>query len=358
MDRRAFLTRLGAAAAGSALLSTFTSVLSSTAAKAAEEPVTVMGWGGPWKDAIMKALADPFSEKSGIPVRYVSPYDYSKLLAMDQAKQQQFDAVEVNGMDSTRMIRDNLGTPLDFSIIDKNNLSPEQLEYPNAIGACSVATVMIYSKKRWPGDDHPKTWADFWDQKKYPGGRSLQRTPVKTLEFALLADGVPKDKLYPLDLDRAFKKLEEIKPHIVTWFSTGSEPQQLIASGELEFTAIWSTRANDSILNQNQPFEIIWDGGASEGNAECWFVCRGCPNPTGAMKFLNFAASAEPQAAFARIIFAAPVNQKAYKLLDKKFAETMPSYPANEEKMFQIDFKYWVDNYEAVTQRFETWIQS
>ena len=40
----------------------------------------------------------------------------------------------------------------------------------------------------------------------------------RTIPAALVADGVPKDKLYPLDLDRAFKKLDEIKPHIKVWW--------------------------------------------------------------------------------------------------------------------------------------------
>jgi putative spermidine/putrescine transport system substrate-binding protein len=357
-DRRTFLASLAAAAAGSALLSSFSQSLGIAAAGAAEAPVTIMGWGGPWKDAIMKVFSAPFSEKSGVPVQYVSPYDYSKLMSMDQARQQQFDLVEVANIDTMRMVRDNLAAPLDFGIIDKTALSPEQLEQPNGIGACSVGSVMVYNKKRWPGEDHPRSWADFWDQKKFPGPRCMERTPIATMEFALLADGVPKDKLYPLDIDRAFKKLDEIKPHIITWFSTGSEPQQLVQNGEIDLTVMWTTRATDSLRTQKVPYGIVWDGGASEGTTECWFVPRNSPNPKGAMKYIDFAGRAEAQAAFARTIFAAPVNQKAYALLDEEKASMLPSYPANEKRMFIMDFKYWLPNYDAVVSRFESWVQS
>ena len=44
-------------------------------------------------------------------------------------------------------------------------------------------------------------------------------------EFALMADGVKPDELYPLDLARATKKLETIKDDIVFWTS-GAESQE------------------------------------------------------------------------------------------------------------------------------------
>ena len=48
------------------------------------------------------------------------------------------------------------------------------------------------------------TLADFFDLKKYPGKRMLRKNSQAMVEMALLADGVPKDKLYPLDVPRAF----------------------------------------------------------------------------------------------------------------------------------------------------------
>ncbi len=357
LDRRQFLTRLGAATAGSALLASLYGQLAPKAA-AAEKPVTILGWGGPWKDAIVKCYVDPFSKESGIHVDYISPYDYSKIKLMDQTHQQKVDLIETDGLDTLRLIQDGLNAPLDFSIIDKTKLSPGQLKFKNTVGACAVGTVLIYNKDKWPGEDHPQSWADFWNLAKFPGPRCLPREPYPTLEFALLADGVPKDKLYPLDLDRAFKKLDQIKSNVVTWFVTGSEPQQLIQTKEVDVTAIWTTRANDSIKNRNVPYAIVWNDGASEGTVESWSVLRNSPNPIGAMKLINFAASAEAQAAFARTVYAAPENLNAYKLLDKATAESLPTYPANEAKMFFIDFDYWLKNLDPITLRFENWLSA
>ena len=55
-------------------------------------------------------------------------------------------------------------------------------------------------------------WADLFDTAKIPGKRTFYKWSAPgVLEIALLADGVAPDKLYPLDLDRAFKKLDTIK---------------------------------------------------------------------------------------------------------------------------------------------------
>src|SRR3546814_6075912 len=60
----------------------------------------------------------------------------------------------------------------------------------------------------------PQSWADFWDMKRFPGKRGMRRTPKYSLEFALMEDGVPADRVYPMlrkpaGLDRAFRKLDE-----------------------------------------------------------------------------------------------------------------------------------------------------
>jgi hypothetical protein len=36
----------------------------------------------------------------------------------------------------------------------------------------------------------------------------MQRHAVRVMTFALLADGVPKDQLFPFDIDRAFAALD------------------------------------------------------------------------------------------------------------------------------------------------------
>ncbi len=78
--------------------------------------------------------------------------------------------------------------------------------------------VPVYNTKVKAVKGHPPT---SWAQPVgYLGGHSRTKRgtcfdgPRYTLEAALLADGVAPDKLYPPDVDRAFKSLDKIKDQV------------------------------------------------------------------------------------------------------------------------------------------------
>ena len=58
----------------------------------------------------------------------------------------------------------------------------------------------------------PKDNKDLWDTANFPGPRSLQSGASGSnadLEVATMATGVPPDKVYPIDLDKAFASLAQ-----------------------------------------------------------------------------------------------------------------------------------------------------
>jgi len=360
MSRRVFLERLAAVSAGSAFLGTLGSALGGRAS-AQGHPVTTIGWGGAWQDACYKAYFDPFTKKTGIPVKYVAPYDFAKVRAMHQAGRMELDAIEPGGLDTPRAIKLGMCQPLNWKVIDKSALTPNQLKYGDmGVGSITLSTVLAYNKKKWPGAEHPKSWADFWDVKKYPGPRALQRRCYPTLEYAIMADGVPADtkKVYPLDVERAFKSLDRIKPHVKVWWTTGAQSQQLIQDQEVDLIAIWNGRATDSILNNGATYEVVWNQAAYNGEVEAWVLMKGAPNPEGAMKLLDVVGRAESQAAFAKALFYGPQNLKAYEFIEKKLGEQLPSYPANASVSLLMDWDWWMDRIDPLTERFERWLQS
>ena len=354
LDRRAFVRALGKATAASALLSP----LSTLAARADEKPVTYFTYGGAWKNAIQKAFAEPFTKKTGIAVQYQEPYNFGKLLAMHKAHAQQIDTLTCSGMEVILAERNGMQTPLDWSLIDKSALSPVQLSRPNVVGGVSQSMNVTYSTKKWPGADHPNSWADFWNVEKFPGRRAMRRDPVWAIEAALTADGVKDAAFYPIDVDRAFRSLDRIKPHIKAWWTDNSQSQQLMEQEEVDLIHMTNGRATQSILDHKAPFAFVWNGATYSGHSEGWFVPTGCPNPIGGMKFLDIVGRAEYQAVFARLLYYAPQNPKAIALLDDRIAKLMPSYPANEKVAHVIDYTWWADNAATVQRRFQEWLQS
>jgi len=61
---------------------------------------------------------------------------------------------------------------------------------------------------------------------------------------------------------------------------------------------------------------------------------------------------------FARLLYYAPQNPKAFDLLDPSLAKLMPSHPDNEKVAHVANYKWWADNNARVHRRFEQWLQS
>src|SRR5215208_2142656 len=181
-------------------------------AAAQSRTLYVNTWGGSWTAAEEAAFFKPFTEATGIRVQTVAPVSYAKLKAQVQSGRYEWDVTAISQSDWLRAEREGLVEPIDWTVVQKDNLFPDAV-FANGISYCALGTNLCYRKDKFPNGG-PQSWADFWDVKKFSGTRSLYNNAPRSLAFALLADGVPPDKLYPMDIDRAFKKLDQIKPHI------------------------------------------------------------------------------------------------------------------------------------------------
>lgn len=357
--RRQLIQALGKTAAGTAFLGTFNQLRPLPAlAQAPPQPVTAFVFGGAWKRAITEAAGNPFTKETGIPMRWQDPYSWPKLRAMHEAKAQQMDCVSVQGTEVIMAGRMGMAAPLDWTVIDRTQLHPRQNVRSNAIACYSLSMVLTYNTKTWPGANHPQSWADFWDVQKFPGRRALRRDAQWTIEVAMMADGAKNESFYPIDIDRAFKSLDRIKPHVKTWWADNSQAQALMEQQEVDLIAAMDGRASETIAGGSAPYRIVWNGQVSTGNGQGWIVLNGAPNPTGAMKFLNVVARPETMATFARLLYYAPLNPKSYDFIDPALAKQLSSHPDNDKVSHHVNYEWWADNLIPVQRRFERWLQS
>jgi putative spermidine/putrescine transport system substrate-binding protein len=304
-------------------------------------------WGGTTQDAQKAAWASPFTEKTGITVVQDGPTDYGKLKAMVEAGQVTWDVVDVEGDYAAQAGKNGQLEKLDFSVIDKSKLDPRFVTdysvgsfYYSFVIGCNADAVSAC----------PKTWADLFDTAKFPGKRTFYKWSAPgVIEAALLADGVAADKLYPLDLDRAFKKLDTIKSDIV-WWSGGAQSQQLLASAEAPFGSIWNGRMT-ALAASGIKTETSWEQNITA--ADSLVVPKGSPNAEAAMKFIAMATSAEPQAALAKATGYAPINVDSAKLMDPETAKTLPDQQTASQ--VNADMNYWADNRDAIGEKWYAW---
>jgi len=326
--------------------------LSPVIVRAAPKELVICSWGGSYQEAQRKAMLEPFEKESGIKVIEASPTDYGKLKAMVVSGNVEWDLVDVGDRMVNSGAKDGLLEPLDYQLIDTRDVFP-QVVHKYGIGTIYYSTILGYSTKKYSSGNHPKTWAEFWDMKRFPGPRTMRNNPIDNLEFALMADGVPMGKIYPLDVERAFKSLERIKKHITVWWTTGAQPAQLLADAEVDLATAWNGRVA-TIIQQGAKAAIEWNQGQLHWDS--WLIPKGSRNKDGAMKFIAFATQPKIQAAITRYIPYGPVNKKAFDFIDPKIARELPTDPENARRQLMVDAAYWGENLNALVERWNTWL--
>jgi putative spermidine/putrescine transport system substrate-binding protein len=217
------------------------------------------------------------------------------------------------------------------------------------------STVLGYNTQVFPTGKHPKSWAEFWDLKRFPGPRTLTDLAAGAIdvEFALLADGVPKDKLYPIDLDRAFKSLDRVRPAIRKFWDTGALSAQMLADKEVVLGSIWNGRLQ-AIADKGAPVAIEWNEAALQ--VQFWGIMKGAKNLENAQRFIDFACQPQIQAAHAGFIPYGPTNRQAFKHIKPDLAARLPSAPEQKQKAFLHSAQWWADNRSKVSERWSQWL--
>ena len=315
--------------------------------------IYVNTWGGSWTAAEEAAFFKPFSEQTGIRVRTVAPVSYAKLKAQVQSGNYEWDITSINQADLLRAEREGLVEPVDWTVVKKEQLFPNAV-YANGLAYCALGTNLAYRKDKFP-QGGPKSWADFWDVKKFPGNRAMLNNAVRTVQFALVADGVAVDKVFPLDVDRAFRKLDQIKPHIKVWWTQGNQSQQLLRDGEVDMMVMWNARASE-LQQQGLPVELVWHGATI--TTTMWGVAKGAPNRKAAWEFLQFAVQPKPQADFANKLYYGPTNPEAFKHISPEVSRQLPTYPENVKVAIKPDTVAEADHTAKIQERFTQWLAS
>jgi putative spermidine/putrescine transport system substrate-binding protein len=310
-----------------------------SAATAADE-ITFVSQGGSYQEAQTKAVLDPAAKTLGITIKQDSSADaYPVVKTQVQTGKVVWDVIDVAAGYCIRGGQEGVLEKIDYDLIpNAKNLDPA-FRGDYGVGYIAYSTVIAYRTDTY-GNKGPQSWADFWDVKKFPGRRSLRNYARPTLEVALLADGVAPDKLYPLDVDRAYRKLEEIKPHITTWWTSGGQSAQLIRDGEVDMIMAWNGRVG-AVIKEGAKVAYHYNQGILENTSLC--VLKGSPHKTNAMKFINEAIAPKNQAALPLYIDYGPVNLEAFKtgIIPAERTAQLPTAPDHYKKQAILSAAWW-----------------
>ncbi len=328
------------------------STTKTTAAKLSGS-ITVASWGGTYNDDLQKYFGEPFTKKTGVQVKFVANTSLAGLKRQVAAGNVQWDVAELAGSDYAIGVKQNVGfEPLDFNVIDKANIPPY------AVGDYGIQYAFFTSVMSWDKRQvktPPTSWAEFFDAGKYPVKRSLYDAIYDSfiLEFALMADGVPRESIYPIDVDRALKSLERLPADKMLWYSTNAQVIQQLSDKESGLGMAYTRRVIEAV-NGGIPLDYTTTDGGALG--DYFVVPKGAKNRDAAMAFIGFICSdVDAAAAFMKTSYYGVSNLKAVESLPADVKSQIPTSPEMQEKILMRDDKWWADNLEAVTQKFQAW---
>jgi putative spermidine/putrescine transport system substrate-binding protein len=330
-----------------------TLVMSGACASAAE--LTVVNFGGSWGQVQSIAFNQPFEKATGNKVTVVEYNgEQARVKAMVEAKHVNWDVVEVESGELNRGCDEGLYEQLDWSkIAKKSDLVPEA---PQTCGVGFVVWSMALAYNADKLKTAPMSWADFWDVKKFSGKRAMRKGARYNLEFALMADGVaPKDVYKVLATkagqDRAFKKLDELKPNL-QWWEAGAQPPQFLVAGDVVMSTAFNGRI-DAAQREGQNLKVMWNG--SIYDLDYWAIPKGTPNKALAEKYIAYTLTPKQQVTFTQHIAYGPADVAALKSLDAKTLANLPNSPTNAKDAVLQDIGFWTDHGDELEQRFAAW---
>jgi putative spermidine/putrescine transport system substrate-binding protein len=316
------------------------------ATSAGAQELTVVSFGGAYQDGQSKALFQPAAKALGIKLKEETYTGISAVAVKVKAGAVTWDIVTSGSGSAARAGAEGFLEKLDYSVIDKSSFVPDTAQ-DYCVGGDVFSTVMAWNTKTY-GANGPKSWADFWDVKKFPGKRSYRKDVAGALEPALMADGVPPNKVYevlssPGGIERAIKKIKELKPHIAVWWSSGAQHAQLMKDGEVDMITGWNGRF-DVVAKDGAKVAYTFNQGLLD--YDCYAIPKGAPNKDLAMKFLNEISKPKYQADFTKYITYGPTNKKAYDIgaIDAGYAKKLPSHPDNVAMQLSINLDWYIKN--------------
>ncbi len=333
--------------------------------------LTVVSWGGAYTRSQVKAYHEPFTKKTGIKI---NSEDYNGGIAQIKAQVESgnvtWDLVDLEPSDVARACDEGLLEDIDHAILppapDGTPASEDFLE--GSLQPCSVpeivwSTVYAYDSSKFSGAK-PKTLADFFDLGSFPGKRGLRKSPLVNMEWALMADGVPNDKVYEMleteaGQDRAFKKLDTIKSSVV-WWEAGAQPPQMLADGEVVMTSAYNGRLFNAIVKEKKPFVIVWDRQIMA--LDVWGIPKGAPHLEAALEFVKYSTDSQRLADQARWISYGPARKSSIAMITthvetgEPMGKHMPTAPDNVKTALATNTAFWIDNQDELNETFNNWL--
>jgi putative spermidine/putrescine transport system substrate-binding protein len=337
LSRRQFLASTGAAAVSAAAVS---GIGFPAIAQSKPDHLIIPDAGGALRDAYIKAHYSTFTAETGIKIVPAEYMGVAQVKAMVENKAWGGgDVIALSAGEAAIASKQGLVEKIDYSLIDRPKIVPEAAHDDYCL-TLLAASLIAWNTKKYNASTAPQDWVDFFTPGKFKGPRGLWKNASLTMDIAAMGAGVPKDKLYPLDIDKAISALKGVKDDLVFW-EHGAQSAQLLIDNQVDFEFAWNGRIYGPKKN-GQPVDYHFNEALLDGDA--MVVPKGSPNQYWAQRFIAHMMKAKNQAALAELIPYGPTNTDGNALISADVQANLPTSPKNFPKTRLQDFGWWADN--------------
>lgn len=329
-------------------------VLAGTISPAHARDLNIAMRDGGWETGLRDTFFQPFAAATGIALSVAPGWDgrIETMRAQLKANEAGWDILLLTANALAVGCDEGLLEKLDWSAVGGKDHYLAQAVSDCGVGAFVATTVLSWDREKFPATPG---WAEFWDVAKVPGKRGLFRGPRGTLEFALLADGVAPADVYKVlrsaeGVDRAFRRLDQLRPFIV-WWENEAQALQLLGSGEVLMTSAPFGQVAAANQLQGRNYGVQWAGGIAR--VQFWAIAKASPMLRQAQQFLYFAGTAAIQA---RLPAYGGLAKGVAELMGADAAGGLSSNPANLAATLTADEAFWRENADKLGQRFDAWL--
>ncbi|MDP5216648.1 extracellular solute-binding protein [Ruegeria sp. 2205SS24-7] len=332
---------------------------------AAMPEITFTSWTGPYMRSQMLGFVRPYEAESKSKVN-VAHYNGGISEIRDQVESANviWDVVDLTQADSLRACKEGLLEDIsDIELPDGVDGTPFREDFvEGALNDCGVGVIVwgtayAYKNSQF-ADTPPSTIADFFDTETYPGARAIRNDPTVIMEWALMADGVPREEVYATletdeGVERALKKMEDIRPGLQIW-ETGREPVRLLNAGDVAMSSIWATTGATAAQEEGADFTVNMDGRVIE--LDLFGIPKGSQNKDAAIEFIRYASSSNALADMVGYLPNGPTRKSSMALLSDDVLQRIPNGPAYEDNLYILsDADWWANNHARLEEAFQTW---
>jgi len=339
----------------------------------AQEALTIATWGGSYEKAQQIALFEPFEAASGIEINTLRHAGGIDILNSEFIP----DIIDMTLEDAVLACDQQLLHKINMAPIVETNVAEFKANkdfvdnslLPCGIAHLSYSTLIAYDERVFTGEK-PQRIKDFFDTKRFPGKRALQKNPAAILEWALIAEGVPVDQVYDLlsterGLRLAFRRLDSIKKDIIWWYNV-KDAATLLESGKVVMASGYNGRFFNAQIN-GAPITMIWDAQIIDWNV--WVIPKNMKgkkaknnNTDLSYDFIRFVTQTDKMARLAEIIPYGPSRKSALKRIglhaEKGFSmrDHLPTAKHHLDRAIFRDANWYANTLELRNARFWDWL--